>query len=139
MFRVIVAVVLLTSLVGCGGTAPAPGAAAPDRAAAEAVATATPTAPSPSASEPAGPSAIRFEVAHGKLAKGPREVEVALGDQVVLEVASDTADEVHVHGYDIEKRISPGTSAQVRFEATIPGVFEVETHSGVMLCELQVS
>ncbi len=134
MFRVIVAVLCLTSLVGCGGADPAPGAAAPDRPAAEAVATAQ-----PSSAGPADPSVVRFEVAHGKLAKGPREVEVALGDQVVLEFVSDTADEVHVHGYDIEKRISPDTPARVRFEATIPGVFEVETHSGVMLCEIQVS
>jgi len=139
MFRVLVAVLCLTTLVGCGGTDPAPGAAAPDRPAAKAVATATPTAQPPSAAGPADPSAIRFEVAHGKLAKGPREVEVALGDQVVLEIVSDTADEIHVHGYDIEKRISPGAPARLRFEATIPGVFEVETHSGVMLCEIQVS
>ncbi len=138
MLRVIVVVLCLTSLVGCGGTDPAPGAAAPDRPAAEAVATATPTA-QPSSAGPADPSVVRFQVAHGKLATGPREVEVALGDQVVLEIVSDTADEVHVHGYDIEKRITPGAPARVRFEATIPGVFDVETHSGVMLCELQVS
>ena len=139
MLRVIVAALFLIPLVGCGGTAPAPGAATPDRPAAQPVATATPTAQPPSEAGPADPSAIRFQVAHGKLAKGPREVEVALGDQVVLEIVSDTADEVHVHGYDIEKRTGPGTPARVRFEATIPGVFEVETHSGVMLCELQVT
>ena len=49
------------------------------------------------------------------------------------------ADEAHVHGYDREAELAPGTPATVRFAADIPGVFEVELHeTGTVLLSLQV-
>jgi hypothetical protein len=54
-------------------------------------------------------------------------------------VTSDVADEVHLHGYDIEKELSPGTPVTLQFDATIAGVFEVELHeAGTVLLRLQV-
>jgi heme/copper-type cytochrome/quinol oxidase subunit 2 len=67
-------------------------------------------------------------------------VPVAHGAHVTLAVTSDVADEVHVHGYDVETELEPGTPAELTFDATIPGVFEVELHeSGTVLLTLQVS
>jgi hypothetical protein len=83
----------------------------------------------------AGPSAgsggakVEVTIADGKVAPDPsRKVEVATGDHVHLSVTSDHADEVHVHGYDIEKEVSAGGTVTIDFTADIPGQFEVEVH-----------
>jgi hypothetical protein len=43
-------------------------------------------------------------------------------------VTSDTADEIHIHGYDIEKEVGAGGTVTIDFAADIPGQFEVEAH-----------
>ena len=67
-------------------------------------------------------------------------VPVAAGTTVTLVVTSDVADEVHVHGYDMESEAgTPGSRPSCTFDATIPGVFEVELHhAGTVLLRLQV-
>ena len=39
---------------------------------------------------------------------------------------SDTADEVHFHGYDVKKDVSKGGQVRFSFPATIEGKFIVE-------------
>ena len=66
--------------------------------------------------------------------------EVPLGEQVVLRISSDVAEEVHVHGYDLEGAIPAGGSVDIPLTASIPGVFEVELHdSGKVLFQLRVA
>ena len=66
--------------------------------------------------------------------------ELRLGEQVVLRVSSDVAEEVHVHGYDLEQAVPAGGSADIPLTASIPGVFEVELHeSGKALYQLRVA
>ena len=44
-----------------------------------------------------------------------------------------------MHGYDLEAELAPGQPAEIAFDATIPGVFEVELHeAGTLLLSLQV-
>src|SRR5690348_7754006 len=84
-----------------------------------------------SGSTPVGSSRtnVKVTIAGGKVAPDPsRKVEVATGDHVHLSVTSDHADEVHVHGYDIEKEVSAGGTVTMDFTADIPGQFEVEAH-----------
>ncbi|HUH08521.1 MAG TPA: hypothetical protein VML96_12050 [Egibacteraceae bacterium] len=59
----------------------------------------------------------------------PERVEVALGTPLRIEVTSDAADEVHVHGYDITGQLEPGRTEAIEFVADVPGVFGVELHS----------
>ncbi len=83
---------------------------------------------------------IAVEVAGGKPVGGVQRVKVALGSVVGLMVASDVAEEVHVHGYDILRAVSDGHPAHFAFNAEIPGVFEVEFEgSGRLLMQLEVS
>ena len=64
---------------------------------------------------------------------------VPVGKNVTLSVTSDVPDEVHVHGYDLVAALAPGTPAEITFDATVPGVFEVELHdAGTVLLTLQV-
>jgi hypothetical protein len=51
------------------------------------------------------------------------------GDRIRLRVVADAADEVHVHGFDIEREVSPSEPARFDFKADIEGRFEVELHS----------
>ncbi len=65
---------------------------------------------------------------NGKPAGGTARIEVRRGDLVRLVVESDAPDQIHVHGYDIEKETSPDARARFSFRAEIEGVFEVESH-----------
>jgi heme/copper-type cytochrome/quinol oxidase subunit 2 len=102
-----------------------------------------PTASSTSSSSSAAPSAVgqRIEVtvSGGQVTGDTGRVPVPAGEHVTLVVTSDAADELHVHGYDLGADLTPGTPATVEFDATIPGVFEVELHdAGTLLLSLQV-
>jgi heme/copper-type cytochrome/quinol oxidase subunit 2 len=82
---------------------------------------------------------IAVQVAGGQVSGDTGRVPVPVGDQVTLTVTSDVADEVHVHGYDLTAALTPGAPAELTFDATIPGVFEVELHeAGTVLLSLQV-
>jgi len=71
-----------------------------------------------------------FELAlrKGRLISGPERLEVHEGDSVVLEIFSDTSDELHVHGYDLRARIKPDDAVKLRFMATRTGRFGLELH-----------
>ena len=51
------------------------------------------------------------------------------GDQVRFQVRSPKADEVHVHGYNIERELEPNKPTTIAFKATINGIFDIEIHS----------
>jgi hypothetical protein len=115
-------------LAGCAGTAPASSSPGPD------------SSSSGSASSEAAAQRIEVEVTGGEVSGDTGRVPVPEGTHVTLVVTSDVADEVHVHGYDIESELEPGTPAELSFDAMTPGVFEVELHeSGTVLLSLQVS
>ena len=83
---------------------------------------------------------ISVEVAGGAPVGGHQRVEVDLGSVVAVTVTADTAEEVHVHGYDILRAVSDGHPAHFAFTAEIPGVFEVELEgSGRLLLQLEIS
>ena len=83
---------------------------------------------------------IEVAFAHGKATGDTGRVQVPLGTSVTLVVTSDVADQVHVHGYDIEKELTPGTPVTLQFDATVAGVFEVELHhASTVPLRLQVS
>lgn len=90
------------------------------------------TQPQASTEPGAGPTtteAVRLiEVAFedGAVVGGPRREAVELGEKVRLVVTADTAEEVHVHTYDLKADVGPGQPAEITFVASIPGVHEVE-------------
>ena len=83
--------------------------------------------------------AVEIEVEEGRVV-GPGQVTVATGDRVAIEVESDVADHVHIHGYDVVREIAAGQKVTISFRATIPGVFEIELEdAGVLLTRLEVT
>lgn len=87
-----------------------------------------------------GSDAVSFTVEGGERVAGPERIEVAVGETVAIDVTSDTADELHVHGYNMTVALTPGEPATLEFEAGIAGVWEIELHdSGNLLTELRVT
>jgi hypothetical protein len=96
-------------------------------------------------SSTAAPTKITFR--DGAPVGGVREIEIAKGDPVRLDVTPDVPAEVHVHGYEIAREVEAGRTAKFDFPATAEGVFEVEVHhlvnggeeSGIQVAELDVT
>jgi nitrous oxide reductase len=85
------------------------------------------------------PVVVRVTVLGGAPQGGIVRETVRKGDRVVLQVRSDQADEVHVHGYDVSGPVAPGEPARITFVADVPGRFEVELEeSGVPIADLTV-
>ena len=80
----------------------------------------------PSGDEPAEETTpVEIAVRDGEVS-GPERVELARGQQFVLVVQSDVADEVHVHGYDLMEDVAPGRPARFSFRVDDAGRFDVE-------------
>jgi FtsP/CotA-like multicopper oxidase with cupredoxin domain len=77
---------------------------------------------------PAKPPVTRISVKGGVISGDVKSIEVAKGDTVRIVVSSDVEDEIHLHGYDIEKEAGPGKPARFKFKADVEGAFELESH-----------
>ncbi len=84
-----------------------------------------------SAETRSGTQTIRIQVKNGKVVGGLAHPKVKQGDRVRLIVRADVSDEVHLHGYDIEKGVAPGKPARFAFTADKEGAFEIESHKPV--------
>jgi hypothetical protein len=86
---------------------------------------------------PATPAIV---VRSGEPVGGVQELEYNAGDEIRFRVSSNKADEVHVHGYDVEEEIPAGGTATLSFPADIEGIFEIELHeSETQIAELRVN
>jgi heme/copper-type cytochrome/quinol oxidase subunit 2 len=82
---------------------------------------------------------IEVTISGGQVSGDTGRVQVPQDEHVSLVITTDVADQVHVHGYDLEQELAPGTPTTIEFDATVPGVFEVELHeAGTLLLTLQV-
>jgi FtsP/CotA-like multicopper oxidase with cupredoxin domain len=77
---------------------------------------------------PARSPVTRIAVKGGLLVGEPPTIRAAKGDTVRIVVRSDVPDEIHLHGYDIEKEAAPGKPARFKFKADAEGAFELESH-----------
>src|SRR6266536_432817 len=68
-------------------------------------------------------------VKNAKPVGGVQKLVVKKGGRVTFTVKSDTADEIHVHGYDFHKDVAKGGSVSFNFPATIDGEFVIELES----------
>ena len=71
----------------------------------------------------------------------PSEVTVTEGERVRLRITSDESVAFHLYGYDLDKAITADEPAELTFDATTPGRFQIEneqTHEqlGALLVQL---
>ena len=128
-------------LAGCGGDDGGGGAAATTTVAS----TTTTTGAEPTSTEEPTTTAgfsgtvIEAKVTGDQVDTASRRLRVSRGEKVRIQVESDHAEEVHLHGYDLKKDVAPGKPAVIEFTADAPGVFEVELEEAALkLFELQV-
>jgi len=74
------------------------------------------------------PEVTQIEIRGGEVAGGPAEINAKKGATVVIVVSADAPDDIHLHGYDIEKPVEPGQPARFTFNANLEGEFEIESH-----------
>ena len=72
----------------------------------------------------AGPTTITVQ--NAQPVGGVKSLTYKKGKTIDLTIKSDTADEVHFHGYDFHKDVAKGGSVRFDFPATIEGSFLVE-------------
>jgi hypothetical protein len=65
-------------------------------------------------------------VQNGQPKGGVQSLKVKKGGDVHLAVRSDTADEIHIHGYDLHKDVAKGGTVTFDFPAEIDGSFVIE-------------
>jgi heme/copper-type cytochrome/quinol oxidase subunit 2 len=75
-----------------------------------------------------GAEVPRIKVEDGVKTEGLDTLSVRVGETVRFVVEADTADELHVHGYDITVETIPDQEVEVEFVADATGIFEVELH-----------
>ncbi|GHG19498.1 hypothetical protein GCM10017667_63000 [Streptomyces filamentosus] len=115
-----------------------PSAQSPSARTPSAGASSAPTPSPPPAPTPTGRT-LDIRVTGSTVTPAPSRVELRKGERITLRVTADRADTVHVHGYDREAALAPGTPATLTLTADRTGLFEVETHeSGLVLTQLVV-
>ena len=79
---------------------------------------------------PEGPAERVFDlrIEDGKVAEDMRVVRVTQGDTVRLRWTTGAPVVLHLHGYDIEKRVAPGEVTEFAFTARATGRFPVNAH-----------
>ena len=112
----------------------------------------TTTSPSPAVGSPSEPSSpatsaapsplespsltadyaltININIRGGKTVPNGEKINIRVGQQVILNVTSDTDDEIHAHigGEGYELPVRAGRPARGSFTIDSPGSFEVESH-----------
>jgi len=76
----------------------------------------------------ATPTTIAIVVKKGRPQGGIKRPTIEKGAKVVVVVRTDAGEEVHLHGYDIEKPVTAGEPVRIPFTANLPGRFELELH-----------
>ena len=89
--------------------------------------------------EPSEPEVETIRVRGGQPVGGVQTIEVEQGETARFRVSTETPQEVHLHGYDLEEASTAERPAEFSFEADEPGIFEIEIHgTGTQIGELKV-
>jgi FtsP/CotA-like multicopper oxidase with cupredoxin domain len=69
-----------------------------------------------------------LRIENGQVPANMRLIRVSQGDMVKLQWTADKPTIIHLHGYDIEKRVAPGAITELTFTARATGRFPVHVH-----------
>ncbi|SRR5712691_3706405 len=79
--------------------------------------------------KPPGPKTFRLALKGHKLVGGRKTIKITKGDRALLVVTSDGSDTVHLHGWNIEKKVTPTKPGRFAFRAKNEGAYEIESHT----------
>jgi hypothetical protein len=69
-------------------------------------------------------------ITNGHVPENMRLIRVKQNDLVKLQWSTDKRMQIHLHGYDIERDLKPGTVTEMTFTARATGRFTVAPHIG---------
>jgi hypothetical protein len=69
-----------------------------------------------------------YHIERGQVTESTQVIRVKQGDVVKLRWHTDRSIILHLHGYDIERKIEPGAIGVMEFAANATGRFPVEVH-----------
>jgi hypothetical protein len=84
-------------------------------------------APSPARSS-ADSRVFELTIKNGRLVAGPAVLRAHEGERITVYIASDSNDELHLHGYDLRTPIKSGSIASLQLTANRTGRFGLELH-----------
>ena len=116
------------TLAGCGSGGSSETDGATDTGATAPAVTTTETTTTTTDTPAATTTTIAIVVRDGRPQGGIERPTIEKGDKVVVVVRTDAGEEVHLHGYDIEKPVTAGEPVRIPFTANLPGRFELELH-----------
>lgn len=82
----------------------------------------------PAAAEEPAEKVFELRIEGGRVAEEMRVIRVTQDDSVVLRWTTDAPIALHLHGYEIEKEVTPGTTAVFAFKAFATGRYPVFSH-----------
>lgn len=71
---------------------------------------------------------FELEILQGAPPAKPRVLRVEKDDSVRIRVRSEVAGEIHLHGYRLEMKLTPGMPRELAFKARATGRYRVEWH-----------
>jgi hypothetical protein len=83
-----------------------------------------PSMVSPSASS----RVFELTIKKGRLVAGPAVLRAHEGERITVHIASDSNDELHLHGYDLRTPTKPDSIASLQLTANRTGRFGLELH-----------
>jgi hypothetical protein len=93
----------------------------------------------PTASAVTKPTVVAITVKKGRPVGGIKRPAVKKGTLVRFVLTIDKGEEVHLHGYDLERRVVKGKKVVMQFTAKLAGRFELELHKpNALLAQLTV-
>jgi FtsP/CotA-like multicopper oxidase with cupredoxin domain len=121
----VVVVAAIAFVVARSGSDDGEGAGEANRAV-ETAPTRTSTTPEETPTEP---TVERIAIRDAQVEGGARTIRVKAGDRVRIVISADAPDQLHLHGYDIEREARPGAPARFDLTARLEGVFDLESHT----------
>lgn len=72
---------------------------------------------------------FEIPIAERRVPPAQRVLRATEGERIELRWTSDAPVVLHLHGYDIEARVTPGKPAVMAFDARLTGRFALEIHA----------
>jgi plastocyanin len=124
-----VGLALMLPLAACGGDEPAvSGSSTSGTTSSSSTSPSASSSPGTTSSAAAQGRTIRITITGKQVSPAPTTVDLAVGEKLTLVVTSDHADELHLHGFDVEDKLTAGAATTGTVTGKEPGVYEVETH-----------
>lgn len=118
---------IAASLTACGGAGDDPVVGTTSSSSSSSSSSSTSSSSTSSESSTAART-IDITVTGNKVSPPPTTVDLGVGQSLTLTVTSDHADQLHLHGFEIEKDLVAGKPLSVTVTGAQPGVYDVETH-----------